>query len=225
MSVMSPPPSTEFQQPESKGLAIASVSCSALGICVPLLSLVGIVLGAIAMSKMRNKGLALTGVILGVAAVLINIVLLAGILLPALGKARQSAQQIKSSTQVRALAQGVILYQMNMPDGVVPSAQNWEQELIGNGYITKELLVAPGANDPVKTSYIYVPGWTMKRQEEAKIDPAQQVIFYEDATLFRRRGINIAYLDGRVEFVPIEEARAILQATRDGFGNPVPVPP
>ena len=44
------------------------------------------------------------------------IALLIGILLPALGKARQSARQLKDSTQVRGLHQGCVTWAQNNAD-------------------------------------------------------------------------------------------------------------
>src|SRR6185436_7881786 len=44
------------------------------------------------------------------------IALLIGILLPALGKARQSARQLKDSTQVRGLHQGCVTWAQNNGD-------------------------------------------------------------------------------------------------------------
>ena len=44
------------------------------------------------------------------------IALLIGILLPALGKARQSARQLKDSTQVRGIHQGMVVWAQNNND-------------------------------------------------------------------------------------------------------------
>ncbi|MEO1512416.1 MAG: hypothetical protein AAFU70_10105, partial [Planctomycetota bacterium] len=43
----------------------------------------------------------------------------AGVLLPALGEARESAQQLKSSTQIRAIVQGAIMLHMDDPNAPV----------------------------------------------------------------------------------------------------------
>ena len=44
------------------------------------------------------------------------IALLIGILLPALGKARQAANQLKDSTQVRGILQGMVIFAQNNSD-------------------------------------------------------------------------------------------------------------
>jgi hypothetical protein len=215
-------------QPASagKGWAIGALVCGILGICVPGLAIVGVILGVVALTKMQSKGLAWAGLIVSIVAVVLNIfVVLIGILLPALGKARQSAQQIKSSTQVRGIVQACTIYAQNDPNGEMPPAAGWEDALIGQGLFSRELLIAPGADETLGTSYIYVPGWNDKKLADAGISPSQQVLVYEDMDKFpRQRGINIGFYDGTVNFMPFDEGVAFLQTARDGFGNPVAVP-
>ncbi|MFA6044316.1 MAG: type II secretion system protein [Phycisphaerales bacterium] len=101
------------------------------------------------------------------------IALLIGILLPALGKARASARQIKDSTQVRGVHQGMVLYAQNNQDSYpIPSqidkaatpttvANNASDSkdlprhiisvLIYNGFFSPELTVSPAeANGNIK---------------------------------------------------------------------------
>lgn len=65
----------------------------------------------------------------------------AGVLLPALGQARQSAQQLKSSTQVRGLIQGAHVAAVD-----VPAEQITVDFLLENGYIAPEMLESPMGN-------------------------------------------------------------------------------
>src|SRR3954462_1873403 len=51
------------------------------------------------------------------------IALLIGILLPALGKARQSARQLKDSTQVRGIQQAMVVWAQNNGDGSPPPSR------------------------------------------------------------------------------------------------------
>ncbi len=89
------------------------------------------------------------------------IALLIGILLPALGKARASARQIKDSTQVRGVHQGMVLFANNNNDSYpIPSrldrgnttltAASGKDDLGGvmsvllfNGFFSPELAVSP----------------------------------------------------------------------------------
>ncbi len=99
------------------------------------------------------------------------IALLVGILLPALGKARQSARQLKDSTQVRGIVQAMVIWANNnsskypVPSTVDPTgatinggavtADVWRADttgnilsvLIFNGNISTELCVSPAESN------------------------------------------------------------------------------
>jgi prepilin-type N-terminal cleavage/methylation domain-containing protein len=98
------------------------------------------------------------------------IALLIGILLPALGKARQSARQLKCSSQVRGILQGMVIWaQNNNDDYPRPSKQDKQgftvadnvptnqfkkdisrhafSLLLYNGFISTDILVTPAESD------------------------------------------------------------------------------
>ncbi len=95
------------------------------------------------------------------------IALLIGILLPALGKARASARQIKDSTQIRGIHQGMVLFAQNNGDAypipstldkntTAPTVPTGKQKdlprhvmsvLIYNGFFSPELCVSPAESN------------------------------------------------------------------------------
>jgi prepilin-type N-terminal cleavage/methylation domain-containing protein len=95
------------------------------------------------------------------------IALLIGILLPALGKARASARQIKDSTQIRGVHQGLVLFaQSNNDLYPIPSSLDRGNQtlaagqakddpgavlstLIFNSFFSPELTVSPAEQSPV----------------------------------------------------------------------------
>lgn len=88
------------------------------------------------------------------------------ILMPALGKARQSAKQLKDSTQVRGVAQAMVLWAQNNQDqyplpsqidrahATIPKGHGKDlprhiySVLVFNGFISPELLVSPAETNP-----------------------------------------------------------------------------
>jgi len=107
------------------------------------------------------------------------IALLIGILLPALGKARQSARQLKDATQVRGITQGMVIWaQNNQDDYPLPSridkadppvtdpihqdvtkraemdiTRNIFSVLVFNSFIPTEILVSPAEQSGVISVY------------------------------------------------------------------------
>jgi prepilin-type processing-associated H-X9-DG protein len=119
--------------------------------------------------------LLIIGGVLALSCVII-VPLMAGIMLPALGKARSSARQIKDSTQIRGVHQGMMLWAQNNADLYpIPSLIDKDNTtlaagdvkdlprhitsvLIYNGFFSPELTISPAESNgmlAVDVAYMY----------------------------------------------------------------------
>ena len=117
--------------PKTSGMAVASLVLGLLGlITCGLTGLVGVVLGFIALSRIKNsggqiggRGIALAGTIVS-AVCLLMIPLSAAMLLPALGKAKHKASGIQCMNNVKQLNLGLIMYANDNKDAL-PIGAAW----------------------------------------------------------------------------------------------------
>jgi hypothetical protein len=205
---MSQYPPTEFrvppQAPPGGGMAITAFVLALIGFLVcPPLGLVALILGIIALSRgTANRGLAIASVCIAPCAVISGL-LFAGIMLPALGAARQAARQLKSSTQLRAIGQGLIVYAQNNRDAFPELGADWRKRLTDAGLVPTEMFEAPGA-EPGRQSYFYNP--------VPKSDfSATTVLVYENPDLWHGRGMNVCYTDNHTDWVTGEDYRKLVQ--------------
>jgi len=134
-------------------------------------------------SKMKNRrGFTLIELLVVIAI----IALLIGILLPALGKARQSARQLKCSSQVRGILQGMVLWAQSNQDKYPDAAKLDEKDdtvanpgfaaqkdetrsiysiLIYNSFFPPELLITPAEADGRIVRY---EGYELDKPQGAK---------------------------------------------------------
>lgn len=105
--------------PPSNGLAIASLVLGLLGFCtVGLTSIVGLILGIVALNRInhdphlaRGKGLAIGGIVTSaILASIMRIAVIASILFPVFAKAREKSRQATCTSNQRQLALAIQMY-------------------------------------------------------------------------------------------------------------------
>ncbi len=220
-------------------LAIASLICGCF-LCVPVLpGIASIVCGAIGLRKTRDpavtgKGLAIAGLVLGALNLLgwgAYIALVSAIMLPSLGRARQTANQVKCASNMRQIGMAILLYS-NENGGAYPNSLD---QLLLTQDVTSEIFVCPSSGDTKATganpqavaadmasgkhlSYVYVgKGMT----DNTVLSDAQFVVVaYEPLTNHTNAGTNMLYADGHVDFVPKAQAAPMIKQIEAGQNPP-----
>lgn len=166
------------------GLAIASLVLGILGFCSGgLTAVVGLVLGILAMVKIRKSHGALRGFGLAVAGTAVSAVLMLlvpvmlGLFLPALAKAQTRATSVMCMNNLKQLALGAMMYAGDNKERF-PAATNWADALktyVGGS--EKVFQCAQGA--PGQRSH-YAFNAALSGLEQSKLTaPAQTVLFFE----------------------------------------------
>src|SRR5204862_6660940 len=142
-------------QKQTSGLAIASLVLAIIGLIIPGLGLVGLVLGIIALTKMRDpqvggKGLAIGGIAVGAASVL-WLGCMISILVPSLGRARETANRVKCASNMRQIGQAILLYS-NDNRGAYPRTFTSVQATVVPTWGTQGMPPATGADPFLATS-------------------------------------------------------------------------
>lgn len=178
----------------SSGLAIASLVTGILGVCIPLVGLVGVGLGVWSLVRRptAGRGLAIAGIATGGAGLLLSTCML-GLLLPALAKARDTARTVKSSIQMRELVRVLNDRDSSLEamgkDGNLKAGDNLESILAERGI--SALFVSP-RGDAAAPGYVYV-----YLADEDTFDPDVPLLL-EDPNL-RAETLTVVYGDGEFE--------------------------
>lgn len=217
MSQVPPPPMPyqPQQAKESNVMAILSLVAGVPGMCVPLLGLVAIVLGALGISKARDprvggKGLAIAGLVLGIVGTVFSLLMIS-IALPALNTAREAANRMKCMSNLNVIGKGILLY-ANENGGAYPPDL---ATLSKTQDIELNVFVCPSSDDTVAAdhaslhagghcTYVYVG----KGKSTKKNYSASAVVAFEDPSP-HGEGMNVLFEDGHVEFVSDSAAEKI----------------
>ncbi|MBE0542628.1 MAG: DUF4190 domain-containing protein [Verrucomicrobia bacterium] len=225
-TAMETPPLTPTgtARPKTSGMAIASLVLGILGlVSCGATALVGLVLGIVAMVKIKNSegrlsgnGLAIAGtVVSGVFLLLIPIQ--AAMLLPALAKAKQRAQTITCINNVKQLSLAVRMYSVASDDRF-PPAENWS-EVIQHEVHANKVFQCP--SDPsLRCAFAY--NRKLGGLPEDEINPQTVLFFESDAgwnaaggpELFSphkhsRTSVIVGFADGSVRQLPRAEVESL----------------
>lgn len=207
---------------KTSGVAIAALVLGILAfVMCGITALPAVICGIIALVKISNsrgllkgQGLAVAGLVAGLVSVVFTLLLVA-IMLPALTRAKDQAKTIVCRSNLRQLSLALILY-VEDNDGRFPTASKWGDLLLVYTGSDRELFSCPGGPEGI---YGYAFNKNLDGMRMSKIrSPGRMVILFEadavwndageaDLAAFdrhRRPGCNIGFVDGHIEFVPVE---------------------
>ncbi len=173
-------------------LAIASLVLGILSVfCFGFLTAIpAIILGIVALVKINRaagaktgQGLAIAGLATGGVGLIFGTAILAALLLPAVANARERALRAACMSNERQIALVYLTYQQEH-NGQAPQALDDLRKLVGND----QVFHCPADRDPGQPSYQLMPG--------GKVGD----IILREKPGNHRRGGNVAYGDGHVEF-------------------------
>jgi prepilin-type processing-associated H-X9-DG protein len=169
--------------PKASGLAISSLVLGCLGLLTcGVTSLVGLVLGIIALVRINKSkgqiggyGLALAGTIVS-AAFLLLVPIPTAVVLPALAKAREKANAIRCMNNVRQLDLGLIMYAADSKEAF-PAGTNWCDLLLP--YIKNQQAFLCPQGKPGQRCHYALNAQLVGRYTKAVKKPAQTVLIFE----------------------------------------------
>ena len=225
-------PGMAYPQPSKpvSGWAIASLAGSLLLFCVPVLGGgFGIVAGIIGIRQTRDgrmggRGLAVAGLAIGLLGLVITPAVEVPLAINAIAKTREQARRAACASHLKNLGTALRAY-ANAHDQEFPStledlARSSTPPMAAD-FICPDDDRTPPAETPLSAmaadlasgkhcSYVYV-GSGIKTGDERDI-----VLMYEPLSNHGREGMNLLFVDGRVEWLNADDAQAILDQEAQG---------
>jgi len=217
--VLPPLPTAAATAPaKTSAMAVTSLVLGVLGVFTcGVTALFGLILGIIAMVKVKNSGgrlggngIALAGVIVS-GIFLLMIPIYAALMLPALAAAKQKAQSINCINNVKQLALAVRIYSGDNKDQLPPAA-TW-CDAIQPEVGTTKIFHCPADFSGSRCSYAF--NAKLGGMDESKINPQTVMIFESDGNWNANGGSElmikkprharvfvVAFADGSVQQLP-----------------------
>jgi prepilin-type processing-associated H-X9-DG protein len=143
-----------------------------------------------------------------------------GVLMPSVSRARETANRVKSGSNLRQIGQGVMLYANDHKGSNPPDLGT----LLKEEELTPEVFIAPQTEKMVppdvrtmtreqqaawveqNADYVYLG----KGKSAFKMKP-DEVLAHEKLEVGRGQGVNVLFGDGHVEWMPVPAAQQVLQ--------------
>jgi prepilin-type processing-associated H-X9-DG protein len=204
----------------TSGLAITSLVLGILGLFTcGITSLVGLIMGILALVKVNRSGGQLSGKGLAIAGIctsalfLLLIPLYAAMLLPALAKAKGRAQSIACMNNLRQLSMGVLMYTQGNGNKYPPSDQWCDAVRVNVG--SAKVFQCPGDSQGSRSDYALNQNLSELPMNKVK-NAARTVMIFECDGGWNQRGgresalkasrhaggVMVGFADGHVEEVP-----------------------
>jgi predicted Zn finger-like uncharacterized protein len=214
------------------GLAVTSLIFGIFSFCVPVIAtLVAVITGIFGLLKTRDprvggRGMSIAGIVLGIVGLLPSIFFsffLFGALLPAFTVARERANEVKCSSNMKQLGLAMMMY-ANTNSGHFPD--KLEDVLQSDPSLPRTVFVCPsddktppsgtsaqaaahGISSGKNCSYIYVGN------ELTNTARSDSVLLYEPLA-DHHRGMNVLFADGTVRWLASADAQKVLAQQNSG---------
>ncbi len=201
---MTPPTQPGFLHPPvqiNTSLAVTALVCGILGVVMcPPVGIVGIITGAMAISRCNarpqeygGRGMAIAGLVCGICSIVTLLIMgfvmvgMMGVMVPSLSRARELSKRLVCASNMKAITTSMTIYHHEFPGQGSPSLQL----LVDRGDLGPNTLICPSAGAPN-----YVLTWP-----EGVSLPATAVVIHEPSSNHDGEGGNVATADGIVRFL------------------------